>query len=230
MAIIGQADRSRRWPAEGDGRGALCRGIRSARRRACGAGAKHHRRRHASRRSISKTASGMPGVLAIITPDNAPKLRIRKQARAAGAGAAAAGQRRSVYNGQHVAVVVADTLEQAQAAAARGARAAISSGEPITSMDAVLGPGLCAEAFPQRRAPAGFQPRRSGRRRSTAARCKVDATYITPIEHHNPMEPHATIAALGRRQADGVDRDARHHRRAGDAGRTVRHRPEQMCG
>ena len=23
---------------------------------------------------------------------------------------------------------------------------------------------------------------------------KLDATYITPIEHHNPMEPHATIA------------------------------------
>ena len=26
------------------------------------------------------------------------------------------------------------------------------------------------------------------------AAVKVDATYITPIEHHNPMEPHATIA------------------------------------
>ena len=27
-----------------------------------------------------------------------------------------------------------------------------------------------------------------------AAAAKVEATYITPIEHHNPMEPHATIA------------------------------------
>ena len=33
---------------------------------------------------------------------------------------------------------------------------------------------------------------------------KIDATYVTPVEHHNPMEPHATIARLGRRQADGV--------------------------
>jgi xanthine dehydrogenase YagR molybdenum-binding subunit len=26
------------------------------------------------------------------------------------------------------------------------------------------------------------------------AAARVDATYTTPIEHHNPMEPHATIA------------------------------------
>ena len=31
-------------------------------------------------------------------------------------------------------------------------------------------------------------------RASTAGAVKVDATYVTPIEHHNPMEPHATIA------------------------------------
>ena len=30
-----------------------------------------------------------------------------------------------------------------------------------------------------------------------AAAVDVDATYTTPAEHNNPMEPHATIARLG---------------------------------
>ena len=28
-----------------------------------------------------------------------------------------------------------------------------------------------------------------------AGAVKIDATYVTPVEHHNPIEPHATIAA-----------------------------------
>src|SRR6185312_2419594 len=27
-----------------------------------------------------------------------------------------------------------------------------------------------------------------------SAAARVEATYVTPMEHHNPMEPHATIA------------------------------------
>src|ERR1700744_4597310 len=56
-----------------------------------------------------KEAQGMPGVLAIITPDNAGKL-----AHAAGP---LLQNKDILFNGQHVAVVVAETLEQAQAAA-----------------------------------------------------------------------------------------------------------------
>ena len=63
-------------------------------------------------------ARAMPGVLAIITTENADKLQLK-----------AAAQQTVLfpllqsddvfYNGQHVAVVIAETVQQARAAAAR---------------------------------------------------------------------------------------------------------------
>src|SRR5690349_20033571 len=62
------------------------------------------------------SAKAMPGVRAIITPENALKLHLK--------GGASQTVRAPLlqdmdvhYNGQHVAIVVADTLEQADAAA-----------------------------------------------------------------------------------------------------------------
>lgn len=136
-------------------------------------------------------ARGMPGVLAIITPDNAPKLPMT------------GGPQQMVkapllqdlsihYNGQHVAVVVAQTLEQADAAGAQ-VRVRYQRQEPVTSMDAVL-----AQAYPPKNFRNGQRPPDSRRGDPGAAfdgaSIKLEATYITPIEHHNPMEPHATIA------------------------------------
>ena len=137
------------------------------------------------------TAQKMPGVIAIITPDNAPKLHTQGGAQQT-VRAPLLQDRDIHYNGQHVAVVVAETLEQAAAAGAL-VRVQYRRDEPITSMDAVLG---------QAYAPKNF---RNGERSPDSRRgdpdvafdgaaVKVDATYITPIEHHNPMEPHATIA------------------------------------
>ena len=71
---------------------------------------------------------------------------------------------------------------------------------------------------PDKRQPRADRPRSAAT--STPAwrrrRRSVDAVYTTPIEHHNPMEPHATIAALGRRPADALRRDAGRRRRAHD--------------
>ena len=136
-------------------------------------------------------AQKMPGVLAIITPDNAPKLQTQ--------GGAQQTVRAPLlqdldihFNGQHVAVVVAETLEQADAAGAL-VRVRYRRDEPITSMDAVLGQAYAPKNFRN-----GERPPDSRRGDPDAAfdgaAAKVDATYITPIEHHNPMEPHATIA------------------------------------
>ena len=62
--------------------------------------------------------------------------------------------------------------------------------------------------------------RATSRRRCAAAAVTVDATYTTPAEHNNPMEPHATIAALGRTATltlydsnQGASDGARHDRR-----------------
>ena len=168
-----------------------------------------------------KEAEGMPGVLAIITPDNAGKLSHPEKVPQAVAGPLL--QNKDIlFNGQHVAVVVAETLEQAQAAAS-AVRVTYSRGEATTSMDAMLGQAYVPKHF------------RNGQRQPDSKRgdpdgafdggaVKLDTTYITPIEHHNPMEPHATIAMWNGDTADGVDHDAGDRRGSGVLGRTVRHR------
>ena len=135
----------------------------------------------------------MPGVLAIITPDNAGKLSHPEKVPQA-VGGPLLQNKDILFNGQHVAVVVAETLEQAQAAASRGA------GDLHRRRGGHLD-GCACSARPTRRSISATA---SVRRTPIAAirtatfnsgAVKVDATYITPIEHHNPMEPHATIAA-----------------------------------
>jgi xanthine dehydrogenase YagR molybdenum-binding subunit len=134
-------------------------------------------------------AQAMPGVLLIMTPDNAPRLADP------GAGPVKGPllQDRSVlFNGAHVAVVVAAGAEQAEAAAAR-VRVRYQRDEAATVMDAVL-----SQAHPPREFRNGQRPPDSGRGDADAVfgqgAVRIDATYVTPMEHHNPMEPHATIA------------------------------------
>ena len=138
------------------------------------------------------SAQGMPGVLAIITPDSIE--RLGRQGGVPQAIAAPLLQDRSVeFNGQHVAVVVAATLEQAQAAAA-AVGITYREGEAATSMPAMLDQAYVPHNF------------RNGERKPDSSRgdadgafarapVKLQATYTTPFEHHNAMEPHATIAA-----------------------------------
>jgi xanthine dehydrogenase YagR molybdenum-binding subunit len=138
-----------------------------------------------------KEAQGMPGVLAIITPDNAGRLTHPDGVPQAVAGPLL--QNKDIlFNGQHVAVVVAETLEQAQAASAT-VRVSYSRGEAATSMDAMLEQAYVPKHFRNgARSPDSNRGDPDGLYHSGAV--KLDATYITPIEHHNPMEPHATIA------------------------------------
>ena len=124
-----------------------------------------------------KEAQGMPGVLAIITPDNAGKLSHPQDVPQAVAGPLL--QNKDIlYNGQHVAVVVAEPLEQAQAAAAR-VRVSYANGEAATSMDALLG-----QAYPPKKFRNGERPPDSSRGDPdgtfNSGAVKLDATYITP--------------------------------------------------
>ncbi|MBV9655867.1 MAG: xanthine dehydrogenase family protein molybdopterin-binding subunit [Acetobacteraceae bacterium] len=136
-------------------------------------------------------AAGMPGVLAIITPDNAPKLNTDKKAQQT-VTAPLLQDRSVLYNGQHVAVVVADTFERATAAGAT-LRVQYRAGEAVTDMHAAL-----SQAYPPKRFRNGERSPDSTRGDPdgafNGAALKVEATYETPTEHHNPMEPHATIA------------------------------------
>lgn len=90
------------------------------------------------------------------------------------------------YPGQFVALVVAQTFEQARAAAHQ-VSVEYDVAEPITS----LTEGLKAQA-PQD--GAGGHTRGTPEPAFASAAKKIDVTYTTPVENHNPMEMHATTA------------------------------------
>lgn len=141
-------------------------------------------------------AQAVPGVLAILTPDNAPRLPPKAPAQSASSGNVVATpllqDNKIYYDGQHIAVVVADTLERAQYAASL-VKVTYHEGEPAIRMEEAL-----AEAYPPRHFRNGSRPPDSRRGDPEAAwdaaAIRLDLTYRTPVEHHNPMEPHATIA------------------------------------
>lgn len=146
-------------------------------------------------RMKTDAAEHAPGVLAVLTPANAAKLPQRGLAGVnppAGRVLSLLQDDRVDYNGQPIGVVVADTLEHAADAMRmieveysetsgavldfeQARRAAHSPGK-VLGDDADSARGDVA---------AGLRD----------AAAKLDASYATPIEHHNPMEPHATIAA-----------------------------------
>ena len=66
--------------------------------------------------------------------------------------------------------------------------------EPVTSMDAVLEQAYAPKKFRNGERPPDSACAAIRTLSFSGGAAQVDATYITPMEHHNPMEPHATIA------------------------------------
>jgi len=139
-------------------------------------------------RSVDASAAlALPGVLAVLTPDNAPRLPGTDDPELA------LFQSRAVaYRGQFVAAVVAETLETARDAAGRVEIA--YQREPHDVILTAEHPGLYK--------PDLVNPRYETDTEAgdfdgafAAAAVRVDATYRTPAEHNHPMEPHATVAA-----------------------------------
>ena len=96
-----------------------------------------------------------------------------------------------LYNDQPIAVVVADTLENAQHAASL-VRAVVRAERPALELGAASRRGVRARedaARPDRHATPA-----TSIARYAAAAYRIDATYTTPVHNHNPMEPHGTIA------------------------------------
>lgn len=90
------------------------------------------------------------------------------------------------YPGQFVALVVAKTFEQARAAAYR-VKVDYDVAAAVATMDAAL-----KASTPKDNGAGHTRGNAEGAFTSSAHR--VDATYFTPIETHNPMEMHATTA------------------------------------
>ena len=143
------------------------------------------------------------GVLTIITPDNALRLKVpnpqelMKTGGMMGEDILPLQDKKVGYFGQYIAVVVAETYEQARAAAEM-VKVAYAKQTPAIDLMKEL--------------PKGERPQKArgeevqinpGKAASVIASSpvKIEQTYTTRTENHHPMEPHATIA-----QWDGADK------------------------
>ncbi|MGN6379111.1 MAG: xanthine dehydrogenase family protein molybdopterin-binding subunit [Gaiellales bacterium] len=133
----------------------------------------------------SSEAMAVPGVLAVVWHETAPSLEIPD-------GELAVLQSdRIAYRGQIVAAVVADSLEQAQRA------------QQLVRLEAVEEPHdvELRSDHPRLYTPDHVNPSfptdtHEGDVDAALAQAPlvIDATYSTPAEHNNPMEPHASMA------------------------------------
>jgi xanthine dehydrogenase YagR molybdenum-binding subunit len=143
-------------------------------------------------------AERAPGVVAVLTHRNAPRLAYRSHKAMVDP---AIGERVHVlqddrvnHQGQPIALVIAETLEQATHAATL-MRIGYTAETGVTDVSRVE-PVLPTQE--QKDQPASRPPetRRGDTDAALAgAEVKIDRTYVIPRENHNPIEMHATIAA-----------------------------------
>ena len=145
---------------------------------------------------VSKAKSA-PGVLAVITPDNAPKLPPPP----------AEAKKNPVdkvlpllqdhdvhYDRQVIGIVVADTLDRARHAASLVDVQYQAEGGVTCELEANLASAEPPKEKAKMQKDDGEYARGDADKSLAAAPVKLEATYTTPFEAHNPMEPHATIA------------------------------------
>jgi xanthine dehydrogenase YagR molybdenum-binding subunit len=135
----------------------------------------------------SSAAEKMPGVLAVLHHGNTEKLFRAANSFEEGS---RPGESRPpfeddqvYYYGQFVALVVADTFERAQAAA-----------DHVTVKYDARTPDVSFDKLEPKDPPAVKEERGSVDEALANAAVKLDVTYETPLETHNPMEMHGTIA------------------------------------
>jgi xanthine dehydrogenase YagR molybdenum-binding subunit len=129
----------------------------------------------------------MPGVLGVLSCTEPPELGSDGDAELA-----LLATREISYRGQLVAAVVADTLESAREAAAavlvtyerHRHDVGLRVDDPGLYTPDKVNPGLPAVTT-YGDVQAGL----------AGAATRVDVTYTTPVQHNNPMEPHAALAA-----------------------------------
>jgi xanthine dehydrogenase YagR molybdenum-binding subunit len=149
--------------------------------------------------SIDRTAAERAlGVIAVLTHHNAPRLAYRAHKALVDP---AVGERLHVFQddrvshqGQPVALVIADTLEQAIHAATL---VRVTYAPETATTDVIrVEPVLPTRQQPDQGELGPSETRRGDPERAlAAAEVKVDQTYMIPRENHNPIEMHATIAA-----------------------------------
>ena len=129
------------------------------------------------------------GVLTVLTPFNAPKLPSNPSRPPTGRHISILQDALVHYNGQPIAVVVARSITEAL----QGARLLnITYAQDPPLLDFM---GNLQHARPPKNPGRGAKKVRGDLDAQLArGTVTVDNTYLTPLQNHNPMEPHATLA------------------------------------
>ena len=138
----------------------------------------------------ASAARALPGVIAMLSHENAPRIApLDDQDLAVFQSDAVA------YRGQFVAAVVAETLETARQAASMVAVRYEDQPHDV-ELAASRSDLYKPEYVPQKAAPfyAADSAQGDVEAALAAAPVSLDHTYTTPAEHHNPLEPHTTLA------------------------------------
>ena len=143
----------------------------------------------------TREAESSTGVIRVFTHLNAPKLGPKASHEQAPPRATeeqdksfrALQSDRIYFNMQPVALVVAETYEQARYAS-RLVRVSYNAEKHQTDTEAVRERARVPSQGPPPK------PRGNPEEAMRVAPVKVEAEYRIPIEHHNPMEPHAAVA------------------------------------
>ncbi|MGW3352759.1 xanthine dehydrogenase family protein molybdopterin-binding subunit [Nonomuraea rubra] len=140
-------------------------------------------------------ALAAPGVLLVMTHENAPAMRptgayatLRAPVGAAAMSLPILNTDRVFWHGQPVAVVVAGTQEQAEHAA-RLVQARYAAEPAVLAMSEAAAHTPAHSVLEESRTVVG-----DVRRGLAGAAATVEGVYGTPAEHHNALEPHATVA------------------------------------
>jgi xanthine dehydrogenase YagR molybdenum-binding subunit len=140
----------------------------------------------------TRAAERAPGVLSVLTHDNAVTLPgAKKKAGDVDRLLQVLQDDRVLYSGQPIGLVVADSLEEAQYAAGL-VEVTFDAAAPIADLER----NMASAYTPKKAGPFGKPDTEHGDVAGAlaGASVRIETTYTTPVENHNPMEPHATMA------------------------------------
>lgn len=145
----------------------------------------------------TQSAEAAPGVIAILTHRNTPQIAPARVALDSASQGGGAGEQhiplqddRIYYSGQHIGVVVAETLEQAHYAASL-VQVSYETQSPTVTMQAAMEHSFSPDNVWGK--PTDIV-RGDATKGLADATVRIDQTYTTAMQHHNAIEPHATIA------------------------------------
>jgi xanthine dehydrogenase YagR molybdenum-binding subunit len=131
-------------------------------------------------------AEAVRGVVAVLTHENAPRLADTSDRELA-----VLQDGDIAFRGQYVAAVIAETLETARHAASLvrvSYEPAPHDADLRADRDDLYAPERVNPVYPTDTEAGDFESEFS------SAVVQLDQTYVTPMEHNNPMEPHTTVA------------------------------------